>query len=207
MSFGFEVRDPGGSVALDDTSYRWKGVYFYIPTGEYTLAAPPGFVGIGVRGSELVGKRFTWRYVGGNIVTVNAGAAISALIFQEDVKSSSYQGIGIEVLNSSGQVTFNSQDIHFIVSEFRSIYDGGVLALNYNDIYLAHSFYQQNILLEMGYDGVDPWRWEVRSSSIGSNGSVVSFETMRVSEFLALEQRSYGSRPGSLPVAQVLIIK
>lgn len=119
MSFGFQVFDENGGLALDDKSFSIIGRAVTL-SGDGAFPLYPEFVALGASGEALVGKNLFW-YIGGGSVhysILNGGGVLDVIIFEDSSKSAANPVMGLEVFSESGVKTFSSGDRHFeIISQ------------------------------------------------------------------------------------------
>lgn len=145
MSFGFQLFDENGELALDDKSFSIIGRDVVL-SGVGSFPLYPEFFALGVSGAQLVGKGFHW-YISQDYAYVRyeviGGQTLTAVVFEDSSKSDAYPIMGIEIFSESGLKTFSGGDRHFeIISTLSTRSDIGIThnePLDMDVIYILHS--------------------------------------------------------------------
>ncbi|HZK24367.1 MAG TPA: hypothetical protein VFC74_03145 [Oscillospiraceae bacterium] len=145
MSFGFQLFDENGGLALDDKSFSIVGRDMVLG-GKGSFPLYPEFIALGVSGAQLVGKGIIWEINGNSVVyEVLDGKTLTAVVFDDSSKSVAYPVMGLEIFNESGLKTFSSGDRHFEIISASSTRGGTGGAhrepLDRGVIYILHSVF------------------------------------------------------------------
>lgn len=145
MSFGFQLFDANGGLALDGKAFSIIGREATL-SGNGSFPIGGGFVAMGVHGEALVGKDLLW-FVGGGMVYyyILNGGVLDVIIFEDSGESTANPAMGLEIFAESGAKTLSSGDRHFeVISQtpvknYLHYFGPHSEILNRETIYILHS--------------------------------------------------------------------
>lgn len=149
MSFGFQVFDKNGGLALDDKSFSIIGRDVVLSgSGSFPLYSE--FIALGVSGANLVGKRLHWHITESTVVyEVFDGKTLTAVVFEDSSKSVASPVMGLEIFAENGLKTFSSGDRHFeILSDLsmkNTYWRAHTEALDRGVVYILHSLFPRQV--------------------------------------------------------------
>lgn len=149
-NYGFEVYSSDGVRLLDDKSFSVVGYKVSLPAGKYTRSVSSNFVFVGVKGSEIVGKRFSAFFYGSrrDVITIDSSHTIEVIFYEYEYGSPSQDpnSMGITVSNEQGDVTFDSRNLHLVIESSVTLTPSGMsgvppqsFPLDLSKIYILHS--------------------------------------------------------------------
>lgn len=144
--FGFEVVAPSGQTTLDDKSFTIVGNPINLPAGTTFVPVGEDFNFIGVKGDELRKGSIEWWYRGSS-VEVSLNTPMLVYFFGSRANYAEEGSYGLQVINESGDITFDSRNLHVRVDaqwSFTPLALGGVhsLPIDFNKFYIHHSVVQ-----------------------------------------------------------------
>lgn len=150
MSFGFQLFDENGGLALDDKAFSIIGRDAVL-SGGGTFPIYPEFVALGVSGAELVGKNLYWHFTGSSVgYAVSGASTMSVVVFEDSSKSVASPVMGLEVFSEDGLKTFSSGDRHFEILSNRYMKNTSwsptpIETLDKEVIYILHSLFPRPV--------------------------------------------------------------
>lgn len=205
MKYGFEVLDSNGRLLMDNSSFSILGRKINIPKGKSTISVDDSFVGLGIKGSDLAGNKFSWDKLGNIVTTYSENRSTQAYLFSAPSKASSNNAdYGLEVTDNNGKLIFSSEDYHFnIISDNPVSSENNTVSYNADNIYIIHSSGYKIFLLTM-FDFT--WVWAINLPCLSYSSGAVSVPLQQINTVSSMPQDNLASGPIGA-IASVLVVR